>query len=92
MKFVACTYEEACVALVEGYKIRAAEWDINLYLQLIDGVIFLIDSIENKKYNQVNFYIRPEAQYQKEVIEIVMTISEVEKALGIKYLKIVKDK
>ena len=92
MKFVDCTYEEACVALVEGYKIRNALWDIGYYLQLANGVVFIVDTISNKKNRQLDNNLNPKGKYQKEVIETIMTIAEIEKALGIKYLKIVKDK
>ena len=92
MKFVDCTYEEACVALLEGYRIRQVTWDLGYYLQFIDGVVFMIDTINNKKYHQIDVNLNPKAKYQKEVAETTMTISEIEKALGIKYLKVVKDK
>lgn len=92
MKFVDCTYEEACVALVEGYKIRTVAGDIGYYLQFINGVVFVIDTINDKKCYIAGFELDSQLQYQKEVVETTMTISEIEKALGIKYLKIVKDK
>lgn len=92
MKFVNCTYEEACVALVEGYRIRNSAWDLGYYIQLINNIVFLIDTINNSEYHQTSVNLNPQAKYQKEVVETTMTISEIEKALGIKYLKIAKDK
>jgi hypothetical protein len=92
VKFVECTYEEACVALLEGYKIRKSAWDIGYYLQFSNGRIVVIDTINDEKHYQTGVNLDPRVKYQKEVTETILTISEIEKALGIKHLKVVKDK
>jgi hypothetical protein len=91
--FVECTYEEACVALIQGKKARQSTWDIGIYVKIIDGSVCAIntDDIIVCQFN-LSTSLNPSDAWIMEVEETIMTHSEVEKALGIKYLKIVKVK